>query len=182
MLSRLLVVVSRICILAVLLIGQDAVPQQIELRTDVQTEFDQLESIEVPFDRASTPRQGQSCKHCLFVLLHGSRKGVKGFQMVGLHVFEPAVKLMSAALTYHVQKRFHQLVGRFSPWACLPEPLKVLPFFFLQVGLLTEKELGGLLHSEGQQRMGRSEKTAWLCVAADLRETLGKAEGSNVAQ
>jgi hypothetical protein len=41
------VVASRLCILAVLLTGQDVVPQQIELRTAVHTAFDQLESIDM---------------------------------------------------------------------------------------------------------------------------------------
>jgi hypothetical protein len=42
MLSRLLVVASRLSILAVLLTGQDALPQQIEFRTTVHTAFTEV--------------------------------------------------------------------------------------------------------------------------------------------
>src|SRR5258708_16151915 len=133
---RCLQMISLLCLLLLLLSVQTLVAvmehaklEQIELGSTIHAAFNELEPIHLPFDRAITPRECQSRKYSIFVLLHTSHKGLKGFEMTGLDGFEPHIKLFSRALTYHVQKRFHQLIGGFQVWACLSQLSEGLQLF-----------------------------------------------------
>ena len=87
--------------------------------------------------------------------MYPCHKGLKRFEMTGLHGLQPGIKVFSCALTYHLQKRFDQLIGGFQVWVCLSQPLERLQFFSFQLFLLAEKEPGGLLCGESQQWVGQ---------------------------
>ena len=105
--------------------------EKIELSATIHAAFNELEPIHLPFEGAITPRKCQPRKDSIFVLLHSSHKGLKGFEMTGLDGFEPSIKLFSRALTYHVEKFFYQLVGDFQVETCLPQLSEVLLLFWL---------------------------------------------------
>jgi hypothetical protein len=94
--------------------------EQIELGAPIPAPFNELEPIHLPFERSIAPGQRQACTEGVFIFLYGSHKRFKGFQMTGFDFRQPSIKLFSCASTYHVQKRFHQLVGGFKVWAGLP--------------------------------------------------------------
>src|SRR5579872_5720951 len=122
--------------------------EQIDFGATVHASFDELEPIHIAFQRAITPLKSQPRKDGIFVLLHTRHKRIKCFKLAGLHGLQPSIKLLSCALTHHLQKRFYQGVSRLKVWASLPQLPECLSFFWLQILWPAEKEPGSLLCRE----------------------------------
>jgi hypothetical protein len=94
--------ISLLCLLLLVLplqtllaVVEHATLEQLELGATIHAAFNELEPIHLPFYRASTPRECQSCKDRIFVLLHAVHEGLKSLEMTGLDGSQPSIKLFS---------------------------------------------------------------------------------------
>ena len=92
--------------------------EKIDFGATIHASFHEFEPIHIPLSRTIAPRERESCKNRIFILVHARHKGLKGFEMTGL-----------------------------------PQLSQSLLLFGFQIVLLAEKEPGGLLRGEGQERI-----------------------------
>ena len=111
------------------------------------------------FQRASTPRQGQSCKHRIFVAVRTPViNDSKALRWLASTSVSQASSCCPVRVSHHAQKRFHQVVGGLSTWIGLPKSAKMLLLFFLQIGWLAKKEKGALVAQIVPRKRGKLEK------------------------
>src|SRR6266571_4836512 len=149
----LLVLALVLSVLILLALMEHAKREQIKLSSTIHASFNELQPVDVTFEKTSAPGQRQSGKYRVFIFLYAGDKRFKDCEMTGCYFRQPSIKLFSCALAHHVQKRFHQLVGGFKLWAGLPQLSEVLLLLFLQLLWSAEKEPGGLWCGEGQKGM-----------------------------
>src|SRR5512135_762642 len=94
--------------------------EKIKLSSTIHASFNELKPVDVTFERTIAPGQRQSCTDGVSIFLDASDKRLKGFKMTGFDFRQPSIKLFSCALTDHLQKRFHQLIGGLKRWTDLP--------------------------------------------------------------
>src|SRR5260221_8617813 len=76
--------------------------EQVQFGATIHTSFNELEPIDIAFQRTIAPGQRQSRKDRIFILLHTSHKGLKSFEMTGFHRCQPGIKLFPCALAHHL--------------------------------------------------------------------------------
>ena len=157
--------------------------EKIEFGATIHASFNELEPIYIAFQRTIAPGQRQSRKYGIFILLHTSHKGLKRFQMTGLHRSQPGIKLLSCALAHHMEKRFHQLISRLNWWTDLPQQSKALQFFFLQILVASRKKSQVACCAE-RVKSGSGWMEEAVCLVTDAEPCLRaeKPDGSNVSK
>src|SRR5258708_24083851 len=95
--------------------------EQRELATTIHASFQELEPIDMPFERPLAPGQRQACQHCSFVLLDATGYRLELWQTARLCRTEPGIQLVPGPLSDHLHERLCQAVSGlcYSRLACL---------------------------------------------------------------
>src|SRR4029450_3721621 len=71
---------------------QEAAAQEIEVRAAEHLAFHHFQAVDVPLDRAGTPRQGDAGFDRCIVLAEPARKALEGLQRTGRRAREPGIE------------------------------------------------------------------------------------------
>src|SRR5215831_18686545 len=83
---------------------QEAAAQEIEVRAAKHLAFHHFQPVDVPLDRAGTPRQGDAGFDRLIVLAEPARKALQGLERTGSRALQPGIEALRLALAHEVGK------------------------------------------------------------------------------
>lgn len=90
---------------------EDALPQERKAGTPIALAFEQLETIDMPFDGTVAPRQGEPRFDCREILLEALGKAGERLNPARPGRSHPGLQSVAPAFPYERQKRLAQCVG-----------------------------------------------------------------------
>jgi len=90
---------------------QNAQPEEVELGAAIHVALDNLQAIDMPFNRAVTPLKFQGSTDSAIVLAQTCCEGLELRNSTGLSISEPWVKSAHLAMPNHEHESLSQLVS-----------------------------------------------------------------------
>jgi hypothetical protein len=98
---------------------EDALPQERKAGTPIALAFEQLETIDMPFDGAIAPRQGEPRFDCREILLEALGKAGERLNPARHGLGHPCLQGVAPAFPHERQKRLAQCIGLPDGWVSL---------------------------------------------------------------
>src|SRR5438093_9873047 len=107
---------------------QEAAAQEIEVRAAKHLAFHHFQPVDVPLDRAGTPRQGDAGFDRLIVLAEPARKALQGLERTGSRALQPGIEALRLALAHELCKVLREVDRLSHRGMLLPELGELLRF------------------------------------------------------
>ena len=127
---------------------QEAAAQEIEVRAAKHLAFHHFQPVDVPLDRAGTPRQGDAGFDRRIVLAEPARKALQGLERTGSRALQPGIEALRLALAHEVGKVLREVDRLSHRGMLLPELGELLRFGLGALGLTPQHQPGRPTRSE----------------------------------
>src|SRR5215831_21361383 len=121
---------------------QEAAAQEIEVRAAKHLAFHHFQPVDVPLDRAGTPRQGDAGFDRLIVLAEPARKALQGLERTGSRALQPGIEALRLALAHELGKVLREVDRLRHRGLLLPELDELLRFGHGALGLTPQHQPG----------------------------------------
>ena len=127
---------------------QEAAAEEIEVRAAEHLAFHHFQPVDVPLDRAGTPRQGDTGFDRLIVLAEPARKALQGLERTGSRALQPGIEALRLALAHELCKVLREVDRLSHRGMLLPELGELLRFGRGALGLTPQHQPGRPARSE----------------------------------
>src|SRR5713226_2933000 len=146
--------------------------EQSELGTTIHASFQELEPIDMPFERPLAPGQRQACQHCSFVLLDAFGKRLELWQTARLCRTEPGIQLVPGPLSDHLHERLCQVVSGLCTGTGLSDQRQFIVLCLVQLLWLTHKQKGWHAVQRSFPMVPATPEHAYACAVSRGTTTL----------